>query len=82
MALSPENTARLQQLQQKVLAGNHTLDELKEGIAILRSDRIAAQASSTTSRTKTAAAKVVIDPASVLAGLKALGAKLQSGPVA
>ena len=81
MALTPENTARLQQLQQKVLAGTHTLDELKEGVAILRSDRIAAQAASTTSRTKAAAAKVVIDPVSVLAGLKALGQKLASGPV-
>ena len=79
MALTPENTARLQQLQQKVLANTHTLDELKEGIAILRADRVSAQVSSTTSRTKTAAAKVIVDPASALAALKALGAKLQSG---
>lgn len=82
MALSPEQTLRMQQIQAKVLAGTHTIDELKEGVGILRGDRVAAQASSTTARTKAAADKKVVDPTAVLAGLKALGAKLASGPVA
>lgn len=82
MALTPENTARLQAIQAKVLAGAASLDDLKEGVQIMRQDRISAQVSSTASKTKAAAEKVVIDPTKVLADLRALGAKLQSGPVA
>ena len=82
MALSPESTQRLQVLQAKVLAGTHTLDELTEGIAILRADRVGAQISSTRSRSASAEAKKIINPADLLANLKALGAKLASGPVA
>ena len=82
MALSPESTQRLQVLQAKVLAGTHTLDELKEGIAILRADRVGAQISSTKSRSAAAEAKKIVNPADLLANLKALGTKLASGPVA
>lgn len=82
MALSHENTLRLQQLQAKVIAGTHTLEELRDGVSILRADRVAAQVASTTSRTKAAAEKKVVNPTDVLAGLKALGDKLKSGPVA
>lgn len=82
MALTPENTARLQAIQAKVLAGGASLDDLKEGIQIMRQDRVAAQHSSTASKTKAAAEKKIIDPTEVLANLKALGQKLQAGPVA
>ena len=54
----------------------------REGLAILRQDRIAAQASSTASKTKAAAERVAADPAAVLANLKAIGQKLASGPAA
>jgi len=82
MALTPENTARLQAIQAKVIAGEASLDDLKEGVQIMRQDRIAAQHSSTASKTKTAAEKKVIDPTAVLNDLRALGAKLSAGPVA
>ena len=80
--LTPENPARLQALRQKQLANTITKDELKEGLAILRQDRVAAQASSTASKTKAAAERVVVDPTAVLANLKAIGQKLASGPAA
>lgn len=82
MALSAENTARLQAIRGKVLAGTDTLEDVQEGIRILRADRVTAQSVSSTSRTKKAEAAAVVDPASVLAGLRALGTKLSSGPVA
>ena len=82
MALSAEQTQRIQVIQAKVLAGTHTKDELKEAVIIMRQDRVAAQFSSTTSRTKAAAAKVVVNPATLLANLKELGKNLSAGPVA
>ena len=81
MPLSPENTVRLQTLQAKVIAGTHTLDELKEGISILRADRVGAQIASSKTKTAAAAERKVVNPANLLADLKALGAKLASGPV-
>jgi hypothetical protein len=82
MPLSAEKTARLMALRARTLAGQATLDELREGIAILREDRVSASIASTTSRTSKAAAKAPVDTAAALANLKALGQKLQSGPVA
>lgn len=82
MALTPENTARLQALQAKVLQGTATLDEVKEGVKILRQDRIAAQSSSTASRTKAGAERKVIDPSAILADLMKAKQNLTSGPVA
>lgn len=82
MALTPEQTQRIQIIQAKVIAGTHTKDELKEGIMILRGDRVAAQHASTKSKTNAAAERKVINPATLLADLKAMGLKLQSGPVA
>jgi hypothetical protein len=77
-----EQTARIQAIRQRALRGEATREELKEGIAILRGDRISAQIASTTSRTAKAAAAAPVDTGAVLAGLRALGAKLNSGPVA
>lgn len=80
--LSPENTARLQAIRAKVLAGTDTLEDNKEGLAILRQDRISAQVGSTKSRTAKAEAKAPIDTGALLAGLSAAKDKLSSGPVA
>lgn len=82
MALSPEQTARYAQIRAAVLADTATTEDLKEGIRILRGDRVAAQHASTASRAKKAASAVEVDPQAALAGLMALGKKLQSGPVA
>lgn len=82
MALSAENTARLQALRTKSIVGTATLEELKEGVAILRQDRVSAQIASTTSKAKKAADSAPVDTGAVLANLKALGVKLTSGPVA
>lgn len=70
--MTAEQTARLLDLQRKAIAGTATLDELKEGVQILRADRVGAQAASTASRTTKAAAKAVIDPQTFLNQLKAL----------
>jgi hypothetical protein len=82
MPLSLEATARLQAIRQAVLSGTSTREMEKEGIMILRQDRQAAQVSSTKSRTAKAEAARPVDTAAALANLKALGAKLMSGPVA
>ncbi len=82
MPLSPENSARLMALRQKAIAGTATLEELKDGISILRGDRVAAQHASTTSRTSKAAAAAPVDTGSILADLASIKTKLSSGPVA
>lgn len=80
--LSPENTARLQQIRAAVLTGTATLDDEKEGIRILRADRISASSTSAKAKTKKAEDAAPIDTGAVLANLKAIGTKLSSGPVA
>jgi len=82
MPMSAEHTARLQHLRGLAIAGKATQEELREGLAILRQDRVAAQASSTTARTKKAEAAAPVDTSALLSNLKALGQKLSSGPVA
>jgi hypothetical protein len=82
MPLSAEDSARLMALRSKTLAGTASMDELREGIAILRKDRVSASAASGAAKTAKAAAKAPVDVGAALAGLKALGARLQSGPVA
>lgn len=82
MAMSAEDTARLMTLRGKALRGEATIEELKEGLQILRAGRVAAQTASTKSRTTKAAANAPVDTASVLAGLKGLADKLSTGPVA
>lgn len=79
---SPEATARLEAIRAKVLAGTASKDDLLEGIGIIRQDRARAQVASTKSRSEKAAAAAPVDTGKILADLKALGAKLQSGPVA
>jgi len=80
--LTVEQTARLLAIQRKVLEGTETIEDLKEGVTLLRQDRIAASAAGTTSRSKRVEEKKVVDPAAALAELKSLGLKLSSGPVA
>lgn len=77
--MSPEQTARIQQIRARCLAGQSTIEEEKEAILILRGDRMAAQASSSKSRTKKAEDAAPVDTKSVLAGF---AAKMMSGPVA
>jgi hypothetical protein len=82
MAFSAETTARLEAIRAKVLAGTDTREDLAEGLRILREDRVGAQIASTSSRSKKAADAAPVDAAAALAGLRALGTKLMSGPVA
>lgn len=76
-----EQSARIQAIRRRALTGEATMEELKEGIALLRGDRVSAQIASTTSRTAKAAAAAPIDTGAVLANLRAIGAKLASGPI-
>lgn len=84
--MTPEQTAQLQSTRQKVLADPTWANtpegrgELTAAIAILRADRVGASTASTASRSAKAAAAKPVDTASVLAGLKALGANLASTP--
>lgn len=82
MPLSAENTARLQAIHAKVLNRTATREEIREGIQLIQNDRVGAQAASTKTKTAAAAAKVQVDPAKVLADLRAMGEKLKAGPVA
>lgn len=82
MNFTVEETARLNALQQKAARKEASLEELREAFRLLRQGRAAAQASSTSSRTKAAAARAPVDGTSALAGLKALAATLKTGPVA
>lgn len=79
MALTVEQTMRLQTLRLAVndptIPPEKKREMAKEGILILRQDRVAAQAASTTSRT----AKAPINTAAALDGLKALAAKMNAG---
>lgn len=82
MPFTVEQTARLEAIRAKSLAGTATMDELKEGVTILRADRVAASHASTKSKTAKAEAAAPVDAGAILANLKAIGAKLSSGPVA
>lgn len=75
MSLTAEQTARLLTLRQRAIAGNATLDELREGFTLLRQGRLGASIGATAARTAKAAAKAPVDTAAVLANLKALSAK-------
>ena len=57
MALSPEAQAKVQLWRQKAREGTLTQDEMREAIITLRQDRIAAAATSATSRAKKAATR-------------------------
>ena len=62
MALSPEAQAKVQLWRQKAREGTLTQDEMREAIATLRQDRVAAAGISAASRAKksaTAAKKAV-----------------------
>lgn len=71
MAIDLELSAKIQEWRAKALAGTLTPEESREAINVLRQGRVAAQAASTTSRTKTAAAKAPVDTSALLANLKA-----------
>lgn len=63
---------RLAELRAKQMAGTITTDELKEGLALLRQGRVAAQLTSTKSRTTSAKAKAPINSDDLLGELGAL----------
>lgn len=69
MAFTPEQTARLLAIQRKVLEGTDTPEDIKEGIIILRQDRVGAQHASTKARGTAATARAVVDPTKLLADL-------------
>lgn len=85
--MSPEDTARLGAIRSKVLANPAypstpaEIEELRGAVAILRADRVSASHASTRSRTAKAEAAKPVNTADILAGLKAAGQKLASGPI-
>ncbi len=81
MAFTVEQSARLEQIRGLILQGKGTPELSREGVELMRGDRKAAQASSTTSRTKAAEGRAVPDTGSILAALKAKGAALQGAVI-
>lgn len=81
MPFTIEQTAQLEDLRRRVLANTATDDEVRAGIMLLRQDRIAAQSSSTRSRTAKTATAAPIDTTAILGALKAKAGKLLEGPV-
>lgn len=78
MPLTAEQTARLTWLQGQIIHNKElTEDERKsycrEGVQIMKGDRIAAQVASTTSRTTAAKKRAPIDVGAALANLRNLG---------
>lgn len=71
MTYSLEQSARIQEIRRKSMAGTASLDELREATIILREDRSGAQAGSTATRTARKASAAPVDTANVLAALKA-----------
>lgn len=65
MAISHEAKAEIQLYRQKAREGNLTTEDLRHAIALLREDRMSAQAASTKSKT-TKAAKAAINSDSLL----------------
>ena len=63
---------RLAELRQKSMMNTLTTEEMKEAINIMRQGRVAAQVSSTKSRTAKANAKTPINSDDLLAGLEGL----------
>ena len=55
---TPETLQRISQLRAKAVEGTLTLDEAREGVALLRQDRKSAAASSDTSRRARAKAAI------------------------
>ena len=70
MSLTLEQSQRVQAIRAKVIAGTHTLDELKEGMSILRADRAVAAAGAAKSRATKAAAAAPVNTSELLANLK------------
>ena len=62
--MSPEMKSRIAILQQKAIDGTLTLDEMREGIQLMRADRVAGASASDSSRR--AKAKAVIKSADEL----------------
>jgi hypothetical protein len=67
--MDPQTQARIAVLRQKSLSGDITLEELREGIRLMRDGRVAAQATSTASRAK----KAPVNVDDLLAGLEGIG---------
>lgn len=70
MALTLEQSQRICAIRAKVLAGTHTMEELKEGMVILRADRQASASAATIKRSEKAAKAAPVNTTNILADLK------------
>lgn len=69
---SPQESARIQQLRAKALRNELTLEEVREGLEMLRQGRVAAADASAKSKTKKAASKAPVDSDQLLGELGSL----------
>ena len=80
MALSVEETAKINALNALVFAGQPvSLEQLREGVSILRGNRVGAQIASTRSRSEKAKAAAPIDADAALKALMGNAADLKGG---
>lgn len=70
MSQSPELLTRLAELRQKGRAGTLTLEECREGVRLLREDRIGASAASSKARVAKTKANREVDSNALLAELE------------
>lgn len=78
--LTAEQTARLQELRRKCLSDPHMpIAELKEGLAIIRQDRMGSQIASSASKKAKVEKVAAANAPSLLDQLKARAAQLQAG---
>jgi hypothetical protein len=70
MSQSPELLMRMANLRQKARAGTMTIDEVREGVRLLREDRVGASAASTKARVTKSKAAAVIDSDALLKELE------------
>lgn len=69
MALSLENSQRLEQIRAKILRGDVTREEEMEAFTVLRQDRVSASTASTKARTAKAEAARPVDTKALLANI-------------
>jgi hypothetical protein len=81
MALTAEQTARLQEINRAVLSGTATKELCKEGLQILAQDRVSASIAGAASKAKAAESRKVIDPTALIADLRAKAAAVAGTPI-
>lgn len=69
---TPEILQEISALRQKIQSGNYTQDDFRRAVALMAEGRVAAQTTSSTSRTRKATAAKPVDTASLFDAIEKL----------